>query len=154
MSDAKYTVINKCFDNINIVALTILNSDGNTKLIKLSDAIKLARGDKLSNAHCILDTSTGEYMICINNGINNLESICKNNSLRLTLMCRIMSSNKCIGYKARDTNGKTYNLSIHKTWDLAINHNVNDVEAKVINGKKVLISKNNFELAKLPKMTQ
>jgi hypothetical protein len=153
MSSNQYTVINKCFDNINLIGFTIQSEEGTKKLIKPEDVVKLARGNRLTNAEFMLDTTSGEYIARIENGVTNLPTIYKNSDLKLTLICRLIdSSGKCIGYKARDNTGKAYKLSINKTWELACNNNIEGVAGRIACDKKILVSDNEHSLKELPKL--
>lgn len=153
MSDIKYEVINKCFDGVSIVAYTVRNNEGNTKLVPVLDVVKLARSGKLSNATYILDILSGEYLLKLESDLDSLDTIYKNNKIQLTLSCRILDSNGvCIGYKAIDNNKKRYTLSAKKTWELAFNKSVVGVKACMINNCKTLISTDDFDLSALPKI--
>lgn len=147
---AKYNVVNKCFDGIKIVGLTIQNDEGKTKFVENSDIIKLARGNKIQDTECILDTDTGKYTIDYKKGLSSLDDTYKSSGT-FTPLCRIISKGKCMGYKVRDNNGKSYKFSISKIWELAYNHSVVGVKAAIIGETKVLLSTDGMDLKNLPK---
>lgn len=150
MGETVFEITNKYFDGVNTIGFTIMDGVNNSRLISVNDAIKLTRKGKIKNAKCILDILNGEYMIRIEDSIPN---IYKGSNMKLTLQCRLLdSSGKCVGYKAVDSNGKRYNLSIKKTWELAFNHSVNGVRAIIIGGKKTLQSTDGFKLKDIPKI--
>lgn len=150
MGETTFEIVDKCFDGVYVIGFTVMDDENNSKMISVNNAIKLARKDKIKNAKCILDILNGEYMIKIDDSI---EATYKGYNMQLTLQCRLLdSSGKCIGYKAVDNNGKRYNLSIKKTWELAFNHSVIGVRAIVIGGKKALQSIDNFKLKDIPKI--
>ena len=70
----------------------------------------------------------------------------------MDLTARLIKNNKCIGYKAVDSKGKTYKLSIDKVWSLAEQGSINNIQGKYYNNHKVIISINNFKLIDLPKL--
>lgn len=150
MGETTFEITDKCFDGIYVIGFNVKDSYNNSKIISVNDAIKLARKDKIKNAKCILDILNGEYMIKIE---DNIETTYKGCNIQLTLQCRLLdSSGKCVGYKAVDSNGKRYNLSIKKTWELAFNHSVVGVKAAIISGKKTLQSVDDFRLKDIPKI--
>lgn len=150
MGDTNLEIIDKCFDGIYVIGFTVKGESNTSKLVSVSDAIKLAKNNKITNAKCILDILNGDYMIKVT---DTIDSSFKNSHIQLTLQCRLLdSSGTCIGYKAIDNNGKRYNLSIKKTWELAFNHNVLGVKATIIGGKKTLKSMDDFKLKDIPKI--
>jgi hypothetical protein len=153
MSDTMYSITAKCYDKVDIHGFIVSDKDGNKRVVKKQDAVKLARAGKFENAKTIIDTSVGEYIISIDGRYEGLDTTFKNSSLKLELICRLIDSNgKCIGYKARDNTGKTYNLSIGKTWELACNNNVVGVRAVINNNVKAIVSTEALKLDSLPKM--
>lgn len=150
MGESSYTVINRCLDGIYTIGFTVRDSAGNTKMVNVNDAIKLARCNALVNAKYVLDILSGEHLIKIE---DNVDRQFKNSKIKLTLTCRLLDSKgNCVGYKATDNNGKRYNLSIRKTWELAFNHNVYGVKAILIGDKKTIKSIDDFKLETLPKI--
>lgn len=148
---SQYKIISREIKGIETVGVVIENDDGNTKNISMDDAIKLARSDKISNAHAILDTVNGKYILCVDCGIDKLENIDRTRGIKLSLVSRLISSdNKCIGYKAQDGKGKVYKLSIEKVWELAEQGSINNIEARINNNSKILVSAEEGYLANLP----
>lgn len=152
MSDAKYTIVEKEFNGIEIDKLIIENNLGQRKKVKMSDMVKLARADKLNNARAILDIDTGEYILDVENGLGSLAESDRSNNLSLELTARIIEDNKCIGFKAVDSKGKAYKLTIDKIWILAEQGSVNGIIGKYIGDNKVLLSTDDKKLMDLPKL--
>lgn len=148
--DKKYTIVDKCFDGIRLVGMTIETDEHKTQYVDKHDIMKLARNGKIKDTECILDTDTGEYVIDYKNGLDTLDTTYKSNTM-LTPLCRMISRGKCVGYKVRDNSGKSYKLSINKIWELAFNHSIVGVRAVIIGGNKVLLSDGDMELKNLPK---
>lgn len=155
LSNKPYTIINKCYDGLNIISMTIKTEQGETKLVKYEDIIKLARAEKISNAKAILDTGQNRYILCLDGSIKDIETIYKNNSMHLEILCRLIDNKgKCIGYKVRDNKGKLYKLSIQKTWELAVNNTIEGVKGRIISNHKVIISNDEQLLKNLPKLVE
>jgi len=150
MSYAKYKVVGKEFSGIDISSMIIENDDGKRKRIPKADIVKLARGGKLSNAHSIFNYIDGSYVISFDNGLMNIESIDRSSGIHLSLVARIIQSNRCIGYRALDDKNKTYKLSIEKVWELAERGSINGIKAQINAGKKILISTGDIRLKDLP----
>ena len=153
MEATKYKIISKVYSGIELIGFNLMCSDGSSKTVKPDDDIKLARVGKLRGCEAILDTSTGSYVLYIDEGYDSIETSIKEDKV-MQLSCRLMDvdTNKCIGYKAIDKTGKTYRLSINKTWELASNGLIKGIKAKVYNKHKVLLSSDEIDLDKLPKL--
>ena len=149
MQDLKYKIVGKEYSGIEISSFVIENESGQIKSISLNDIVKLIRGDKILNAKCILDTDTGNYVVSINDGLDKLKEMPKNNT-SLTVTARLFDNDKCVGYKVCDKNGKNYKLSILKVWELASQGCINNIKAKIINNNKVLISTDDLDISTLP----
>lgn len=151
MEDNQYKIISKEIKGISLVGVTIENDTGNRKNINITDATKLARGNKLSNASAKLDVLNGEYKLDIDGGLQSIEYSDRTKGLHLTLLGRLLNTdNKCVGYKAQDDKGKIYKLSISKIWELAEQGSVKGIKAKVTSGYRVLISTKECKLQSLP----
>lgn len=150
MGDSSYEIIDRCFDGIYTVGFTVKDTSGNKKMITVSDTIKLARRGALVNAKYVMDILSGEYLLKVD---GDIDKQFKNSRIQLTLTCRLLDKKgTCVGYKATDSNGKRYNLSIKKTWELAFNHNVKGIKAILIGNNKAIKSINDFKLELLPKI--
>lgn len=151
MESNQYKVVAKEVKGVEISGVTIENKDGNRKNVSISDAIKLARSEKLVNASAVFDVVNGKYLISVENGINNLENSDRTKGLKLTLLGRMIGTDgNCIGYKAQDGKGKVYRLSISKIWDLAEQGSVVGIKAKLSNKGRVLESTDECNLQELP----
>lgn len=155
MQNKLYKIKNKYIKGVNIEGFTISNDEGNEKFIKSEDMIKIALSGKIENASVVLNTENSEYILEVHNGLDSIETITKLNDIMLTLQCRILDKEGvCIGYKAKDESGKSYNLTVNKTWELALGQAIYGIEALSINGIKVLKSKDGFNLKDIPKITK
>ena len=150
--DNTYTIIQKQFNGLKIESVVIENDEGKKKLISIDDAVKLARKGAIKNAKALLDTDSGEYILAIENGLTSIENLDKSKNLLLSLKARLIVDSKCVGYKAEDTKGKTYTLSIEKVWQLAEQGSIKGIQAKIINNKKALVSTNELQLKDLPRI--
>lgn len=150
-----YKIIKKIMDDIAIVGYVVSDEDGNEKSLKEEDLIRLCHRKLLLNATTLV-VNDNEQLI-IDEDLNKLESTKKTKSnTNLKLICRLVSKDDngnqiCKGYIAKDNNGKNFRLDTVKTWKLAKSNNIEDVEAIILNKKKVLRSQNNF-LERLPVM--
>lgn len=151
MDDIKYTVVEKDMNGIEIVGYTIESPTGNRKTLRTDDIIKLARGNKLSNANALLDTSCGKYILSFDNSLESMKRHIRSDNLEISILGRIINNNKCIGYKAVDNNGKKYNLTISRTWALVEQGVVKGLIAKINGTNKVLIGTDECVLEDLPK---
>lgn len=144
----KYKVVDRYINNLVVTKYTIENTeDGNMLTIAKEDLIKLTLSNKVADANVVVDTVNNNYILILNNDI----PIHDNN--RFNIICRIVSNNKCIGYKVRGNDNKNYRISIAKAWELACNGSINNLEAKIIANKKILRLKDGTSLNELPKMT-
>lgn len=151
MESNQYKVVAKEVSGISIIGVTIENKDGNKKNVSISDAIKLARSKKLENAVARFDVVSGKYMIDVEGGIDNLENSDRTKGLKLVLLGRLLNvDRKCIGYRAQDSKGKVYKLSISKVWDLAERGSIVGIKAKISNSCRVLESTELCNLQELP----
>jgi len=148
-----YIIKSKVVKGINIEGFEIVSTDGIRQIISNEDAIKLARSNKIENAYAVLNSDTGKYMIVFNNGLENLDSIRNTKGIKLRLVHRLVDkNNNCFGYKAIDNNGKSYKLSIGKTWELALSQSIIGIDAKIVHGVKVLKSTSDTSLADIPRI--
>lgn len=151
-SKAKYNIIDKHISGLEITKFTLESiEDKKQASVSYEDVLKLARVGKLGNAKALLDITSGNYILDCD---EQLKDMVIHKGIILKLNCRIMSNNKCVGYKAQDANGKNYKVSINKIWDMAITDAVENVEAKIIDNKKVLVGKNGFRFSSLPKINE
>lgn len=150
MSDEKYKIVGKEFSGIEIISMVIENSDGKTKKISMSDIVKLARSDKLSNAHSLFNYINGDYVISFDDTLENIKNIDRSSGIHLSITARIIQNDKCIGYKAIDDKNKTYKLSIEKVWELAEKGSINGITAKIVGTHKVLLSSESVKLKDMP----
>lgn len=146
---ASYTIVGKKLDSVEISIIAIQDTDGNVKNIKYSSAVKLAQTNELENGHAILDISTGDYILGVDGGINNIPDI---EPVHVRLAGRIMEEGKCIGYKVVDNTGKKFRLSSQKVWDLAEQGAVVGVTAKLNGENKVLIDSDICSFRELPEL--
>jgi protein-disulfide isomerase len=151
MSEAKYRLVGKQFDGVEIARLIIEKIDEGSESrqpISIKNAIKLARDEKIQNAKSVYNVNTNEYLLDVRGGYGTLETIKNDSNISIELKARLITGGKCVGYKAIDNKGKIYKLSIEKVWGLAEQGAVNGVTAKFIGDKKVLIG----SLDELPKI--
>lgn len=147
----QYRIVAKEVKGISIVGFTIENDEGNRRNISLQDAIKLARGNKISNATAKFDVLNSEYMIDIDGGFESLEYADRTKGIKLSLLGRLIGvEGKCIGYKAQDDKGKLYKLSIAKVWDLAEQGSIIGINVKVSSKGRILESTSECNLSELP----
>lgn len=134
----------------------LVSADDNpekTQEVNVVDIIKLAKSKRITNAETILDVDSGEYVLSIDEGLSNIQKVRNTKGSTFNILCRIVDADdKCVGYKVTDNSGKTYRLSNRKLWDLAINNFVNDIEALIINNKKVIRSIGDNKLESLTRV--
>lgn len=147
----QYRIVAKEVKGISVVGFTIENDEGNRRNISLQDAIKLARGNKISNATAKFDVLNSEYMIDIDGGLESLDYADRTKGIKLSLLGRLIGvEGKCIGYKAQDDKGKLYKLSIAKVWDLAEQGSIIGINVKVSSKGRILESTSECNLSELP----
>lgn len=146
--EAKYEIVDIHLDGLVISKFTLLELGSNKRATaSYNDVITLARNNKIKNASAFLDITSGSYLLNVDGGVNNLPV---HKTVDLTLTSRIISNNKCIGYKAKDISGRTFTISIEKIWELASIGCVKGVTAQINNGRKVLLSNDSVLLKELP----
>lgn len=151
MEPNQYSIVAKEVRGVSVTGFTIENSEGTRKNISLQDTIKLARGNKISNAKVIFNILNSEYMIDIDGGIDNIPNYDRTKGLKLSLLGRLIGiEGKCIGYRAQDGKGKVYKLSISKVWDLAEQGSIVGIKAKLNSKGRVLESTSECKLSELP----
>lgn len=151
MEPNQYRIVAKEVKGISITGFTIENGDGNRKNISVQDAVKLARGSKITNASAKFNVLNSEYLIDIDGGIDSIENSDRTKGLKLSLLGRLLSvDGKCIGYRAQDDKGKVYKLSIAKIWDLAEQGSIVGIKAKLSSKGRVLESTSECNLSELP----
>ena len=149
-----YKIIKRIMDGIDIIGYVVYDDDGNEKSLKEEDIIRLCHRKLVLNASTVM-VDDKEHLI-IEDNLEDMESIKKakvKNTLKL--ICRLVSTedNKvvCKGYIAKDDAGKKFRLDTVKAWKLAKENCIENIEAKIVNKKKILIS-NNGLLERLPVM--
>lgn len=151
MEPNQYKIVAKEIKGVTVSGFTIENSEGTRKNVSSQDAIKLARGNKIHNAKAILNILNSDYMIDIDEGIENIPKSDRTKGLKLSLLGRLISvDGKCIGYRAQDDKGKVYKLSISKVWDLAEQGSIIGIKAKLSSKGRVLESTSECNLSELP----
>jgi len=150
---AIYKITDRYMQGLKIVRFTVEKlADGKSTSASVEDIIKLARLNKVEGISALIDIVNQEYILDYK---GNLRNIPIHKSAELRLVCRIIDGNQeCIGYKASDSSGKTYKLSINKTWELASINCINDVKAKIISNRKALIGVNGFSISSLPRLEE
>lgn len=152
MENDKYIILNKCIYKTKVVGMTIEDSGHNKQYLKYSDIVKLVRSNKIVNAKAIKDDSDGTYHVLVTNGYSSIDTIQQPNQEKLHIICRMMESGKCIGYKVKDDNGKIYKLSINKVWELIVQGMIDDLKTSFISNRKVILSTEKCNLANLPEV--
>lgn len=150
MSDDTYTIIEKKLAGLKVIGFNIINSNNIKSYITYEDCLKLVRLSKITNATLLLDILTGEYILNVENGIDNLpiaEAITK-----YKILGRLIKDNKCIGYNLTDKSGKTYKISIKKVWELASNGEIEGIRGIILNKHKVIKSIDNDFIKTLNKL--
>ena len=161
-----YTIKERYINGIETAGYIVEDNEGSTKTLRTSDVLKLALQNSITNAQAILDTSTNNYELLIT---NNEDILNKRNMItthKYTLEYRLVNkNNNLIGYVIKDRNGTKYKVDLAKAWKLASENCLDNIEASIINGQKVLksVDKENSilkhlkelqELEKLEKMDQ
>lgn len=153
MNESTYIIINKVVDLLDIIGYTIKDQDNKLKFVNSLDVIRLARDSKIRNARAVMDIDTGQYILKVENGLENLNTVCKDTDSKLKITGRLMSdSGDCNGYTATDCDSNVLNLSINEAWELAVNNKIEDVEGIIYNGKKIIRGINNFTFANISKI--
>lgn len=155
MDRKRYRIVKKRFKGLEISEFTFLDIDNNIyKKASAEDTIKIVESGVVENAEVLFNASSGEHILSIKDGVDSLESEDRSRGIKLELTARIIKDNKCIQYKARDSAGKTYKLSIEKVWELAEQGSIFGVIGKVSGNRKVLLSTEDFDLKSLAKITE
>lgn len=142
MTTSKYNIVEKIMSGIEVVGFIVENSESKERTpLKMSDVIKLARNNKFNNASALFDVVSGSYMISLDCSLKDLPVYIKDKDVKLKITSRILNSDgECTGYKVTDSSGKSYKLSSKKIWELAEQGRVENLEAKINNKSKILIS--------------
>ena len=151
---ANFKIVEKVINGFELDGFILEDENGKRQPVNMETATKLARAGRIDGAEAILDSDTGNYILHISQKLTDI--ITNRNAVDRTLYltARILDSDgNCIGYKAKDHDGKDYKLSINKAWKLAVNKSIHGVDAMVLNGYKVMISREEDMLGKLPKLS-
>lgn len=149
-----FKIIEKVVSAYMVDGFILQDENGKTQSVNMETAIKLARAGRIDGAEALLDSDTGEYIIHIHKKLNDIPTNRNTVGRILSLTARIIDSDgNCIGYKAKDHDGKDYKLSINKAWALAINKAIQGVSGVISNGSKVIISNDDHKLENLPKLS-
>ena len=135
---AKYKIVSKTLNGINVASYTVKSTDDETKRLSVQDTISMARLGDIDNVEAVLNTETGEYILYFKYGESSIPIESRSNVL--TPIARVFENGNCIGYKVIDKNGKQYKLSTNKVWQMAIDKQIYGIKAKLINGKRAIIS--------------
>lgn len=147
---SRWEIIKKEISGIEVVAYTIKSEDDSTKRVSIEDATLLARNGMITNASAKLNTVSGRYILDIDDS-NLVEENYNNKEDKLHIVCRLIDNeNKCVGYKVKDDNGKSYKLSSSKTWELAEKQTIVGIKAVIKGNKRCLISTEDCVLEDLP----
>ena len=150
---AKYKIISKHLNGLDITKFTLeVIEDGRQTVASYEDVLKLARLCKIYGVEAVMDTINQKYIIDYK-GL--LQSIPVYSQTRLTPVCRILNKrDECVGYRAVDSDNKSYKISTNKLWSLALNNCVIGVEAKIIGNKKALVGTEQLDIKNLPKIVE
>ena len=148
----KWRIIKKELKDLSISAIIVTNNT-EEKRITMEEAIMMARNDKIENATAILNTASSKYVLSVEGGLKNIETVYGKEN-HLEIICRLLNSdNKCIGYKVKDSEGKVYKLSLAKVWELALKDNIVGIRAVLNNNRRCIISKDDYKLSDIPVLT-
>lgn len=151
---ANFKIEEKVINGFELDGFILEDVTGKRQPVNMETAIKLARAGRIEGAEALLDSDTGTYILHISEKLNNIITNRNVADRKLYLIARILDSDgNCIGYKAKDHDGKDYKLSINKAWKLAVNNSIQGVDAMVLNGYKVIVSREEDMLGKLPKLS-
>lgn len=157
----RYSVVKKYIDGVAITGYYLVDPKGDERLLKSDDVLKLAKQKKISNASVVLDADKSEWVLCVDGGINGLETVYKKQSKKFRVQGRIINSlGDCTGYILRDENDKAMKASLKKVWELAHNGTIQDIKGgickgyKIIQGTKAGDSEGSTFLSDLPKMKE
>lgn len=149
-----FKITEKVINGFKLDGFILEDDTGKRQPVSIDTVTKLARAGKILDAEAILDSDTGEYILHIEQKLGDIGTVRNVAGRELYLTARILDENdNCIGYKAKDHDGKDYKLSINKAWRLAINNSIHGVKAEIVNGYKIIISTERFRLEKLPKLS-
>ena len=110
------------------------NDDGNIEELKTNQLLDLIAEDKVSNAHTILSDDQN-LIIWTDDDIEE-----EKQAVKYTIEEKIFSEDKIVGFKVKDTTtDKILKLSQGKVWELAANGLVDNCEARINNGVKIIL---------------
>ena len=154
MALSVFKITEKVINGFKLDGFILQDDTGKRQPVSIDTATKLARAGKILGAEALLDSDTGGYILHIEQKLGSIETNRNVAGRELCLTARILDENgNCIGYKAKDHDGKDYKLSINKAWKLAVNNSIHGVKAEIVNGYKIIISTEGFRLEKLPKLS-
>lgn len=149
-----FKIIEKVISDYIIDGFVLEDTNGKKQPVNIETATKLARAGRIDGAEAILDSDTGDYILHLDRKLTDIPTNRNVVGRTLYFTARILDENgNCIGYKAKDQEGKDYKLSINKAWKLALNNSIQGVEAIILNGYKVMLSTDGHLLENLPKLS-
>lgn len=151
---ANFKILEKVVNDYTVDGFILEDAAGNTQPVNIETVTKLARAGKVDGAEAVLDSDSGNYILHLDKKLVDIPTNRNAVGRKLSLTARILDSNgSCVGYKAKDLDGKDYKLSINKAWDLASNGVIDGVSGYILNGYKVLLSTEDHLLENLPKLS-
>jgi hypothetical protein len=128
----KYTVGNPILSGGEITGYEVIDANGNINRLRTEDVVKLInRG--LTDSKVVTDDSGKEHITFKYSKVKESD--------RYTAEFRIVQDGKLVGYKCKNSLGDYKKISPQKVWELAALGCIDNIEAKVVDGKKAIFGK-------------
>lgn len=134
----------------SILGYQISDENNNKKQIKLQYTYELIEKGKVGGCR-ILRYKDKKFIKLDEGKLSDLEEVGGRKGA-LKAVARIESSTGLQGYVLEDSKKRQFKLTVNKVWDIALNGDIENIGAKVINNKKCLIGVGS-RLVNLPKIT-
>ena len=148
-----YRITGKVVQTIEPSGFIVENSSGKSQALSNEEVIKLARAGKLENAEALMSIASSGFLLHTSEPLVKIPTVRNVKNTKLKIINRIVSKGdnpKCLGYTVVADNGKQYKMTVGKTWVLAVNNSITNIEAFIYKGKKVLRSTEGRNLYDLP----
>lgn len=137
---SRYKISGIYFGDYEIEGMELIDveDNGSKKLVKIEDVYKLVESGLVIDCE-IVKNGTTRYIKSLKCRLGSLPLV-DGNKLKFEVTAKISKGGEIIGYKAI-SNGKEFNLSKSKVWELAMRGNIINVVGYVKDDKKILVGK-------------
>lgn len=130
----KYIFKQAIFINGEIVGYELIDESGQIKRAKLTDIFQLIERDML-DGEVVTDDQGNKHIIFKDIPLQ------KKDDIVLIVECRFIKNGQIDSYRCTDNSQRKLKIKPDRLWEYASSGNVTNIEAKMINNKRVLVGK-------------